>query len=136
MHGACGLKAMLMITLCRLNGIPARWQSGWIFEPAFADYDNMHDWGMIYFEPYGWLPMDPDYGLCESENEELKWFRLGGMDHGRLIFNDDFSDEFYPKKVHFRSETVDSQRGEVEWSGGNLYCDQWDYNMNYEIISE
>ncbi len=136
MHGDCGIKAMLMITLCRLNGIPARWQSGWHFEPAFANYDNMHDWGMIYFEPYGWLPFDPDYGLCESDNEELKWFRLGGMDNGRLIFNDNFSDEFYPKKIHFRSETLDSQRGEVEWAGGNLYFDQWDYDMNYEILSE
>lgn len=135
-HGDCGLQAMLMITLCRLNGIPARWQSGWIFEPAFADYHNMHDWGMIYYEPYGWLPMDPDYGILESDNEELRYFLLHGMDHGRLICNDDYSQDFYPMKIHPRSETVDSQRGEVEWRGGNLYFDQWDYEMKYEILSE
>lgn len=135
-HGDCGLQAMLFITLCRLNGIPAGWQSGWIFEPAFADYHNMHDWGMIYFEPYGWLPMDPDYGVLESDSEELKWFLLHGMDNGRLIFNDDFSRDFYPKKIHHRSEPIDSQRGEVEWCGGNLYFDQWDYEMKYETLSE
>ena len=30
-HGDCGEKTMLLITLMRMNGIPARWQSGWIF---------------------------------------------------------------------------------------------------------
>jgi len=24
---------------------------------------------------------------------------------------------------------VDLQRGEAEWSGGNLYFDQWDYDF-------
>jgi hypothetical protein len=28
-----------------------------------------------------------------------------------------------------RSEPVDFQRGEVEWRGGNLYFDKWDYHM-------
>jgi len=28
-----------------------------------------------------------------------------------------------------RSETVDFQRGELEWKGGNLYFDKWDYKM-------
>ena len=39
-----------------LNGIPARWQSGWIFSDG--DYNNMHDWGWLYLAPYGWVPMD------------------------------------------------------------------------------
>ncbi|UCH11818.1 MAG: hypothetical protein JSU61_04635 [Fidelibacterota bacterium] len=39
-----------------------------------------------------------------------------------------------PAKVHFRSETVDSQRGEVEWRGGNLYFDQWDWEFEWEEI--
>jgi transglutaminase-like putative cysteine protease len=133
-HGDCGIQTMLFITLCRLNGIPARWQSGWVFEPP--DYDNMHDWGMIYFEPYGWLPMDVTYGVLQTDNEELEWFNLHGMDNGRLIFNDGISDNFYPDKIYPRSETVDSQRGEVEWKGGNLYFDQWDWEMKYELLSE
>jgi len=28
-HGDCGIKTMTFMTLCRLNGIPARWESGW-----------------------------------------------------------------------------------------------------------
>ena len=57
------------------------------------------------------------------------------MDSYRLIFNDDFSVPFDPPKKHLRSETVDSQRGEVEWVGGNLYFDQWDWNMDWRIVS-
>ncbi len=131
-HGDCGIQTLLFITLCRLNGIPARWQSGWEFKPP---HDSMHDWGMIYFKPYGWVPMDVTYGLRKSADERLKWFYLNGMDSYRLIFNEDFSQPFYPEKKYMRSETVDSQRGEVEWAGGNLYFDQWRWKLDWEILS-
>ncbi|RKY56074.1 MAG: transglutaminase domain-containing protein [Candidatus Neomarinimicrobiota bacterium] len=130
-HGDCGMQTLFFITLCRINGIPAKWQSGWEFQPP---KDSMHDWGEIYFEPYGWLPMDVTYGLRETDNEELKWFYLNGMDSYRLIFNDAYSQNFYPAKIHARSETIDSQRGEVEWEGGNLYFDKWDYDLEWEVI--
>ena len=48
--------------------------------------------------------------------------------------NDDYSQALYPAKIHFRSETIDFQRGEVEWEGGNLYFDQWDYQFDVEVI--
>ena len=131
-HGDCGIKALTFITLLRLNGIPARWQSGWEFQPP---YDSMHDWGMVYFEPYGWVPMDVEYGLRDTADEKLKWFYLSGMDSYRLIFNDDYSQPLTPTKIHHRSETIDSQRGEVEWRGGNLYFDKWDWNMEFEVLS-
>ena len=130
-HGDCGIKGLTFITLLRLNGIPARWQSGWEFQPP---HDSMHDWGMVYFEPYGWMPMDVEYGLRKTDDKKLKWFYLSGMDSYRLIFNDEYSQPFTPAKIHYRSETIDSQRGEVEWSGGNLYFDQWDWNMEFEVL--
>jgi len=134
MHGDCGIKALTFITLCRLNGIPTRWQSGWYFKPPGEN--SMHDWGMIYFEPYGWMPMDVDFGLRKTDDEKFKWFYLSGMDSYRLIFNDDISEPFWPEKRYARSETVDSQRGEVEWNGGNLYFDQWSWNMKWELVSQ
>jgi len=130
-HGDCGIQTLFFITLCRINGIPARWQSGWELQPPD---DSMHDWGMIYFEPYGWVPMDVTYGLRKSSDPQLHWFYLSGMDSYRIIFNDDISQAFTPPKQHFRSETVDSQRGEVEWSGGNLYFDKWKWNFEWKII--
>lgn len=130
-HGDCGIQTLLFITLCRMNGIPARWQSGWEFQPPD---DSMHDWGMVYFAPYGWVPVDVTYGLRKSDDPKLKWFYLSGMDSYRLIFNDAYSQPIYPAKVHPRSETVDSQRGEVEWRGGNLYFEQWDWIFEWEVL--
>ncbi len=130
-HGDCGIQTMLFITLCRYNGIPARWQSGWEFKPPS---DSMHDWGMIYFKPYGWMPVDVTYGLRNSGDENFKYFYLQGMDSYRLIFNDGFAQRFAPPKKYIRSETVDSQRGEVEWDGGNLYFDRWQWDMQWEVL--
>lgn len=130
-HCDCGMHQIFFMTLCRLNGIPTRWQSGWTTD---ADYHGMHDWGEIYFEPYGWLPVDSDVGLVDSRNEQEKWFYLGGMDAYRLIVNDDYAQELYPAKIHYRSETLDFQRGEVEWEGGNLYFDQWNWDYDVEIL--
>ena len=63
-HGDCGEQTMLLMTLMRMNGIPARWQSGWTFTP---DGDNdIHDWAQIYLAPYGWIPVDVTYGRLES----------------------------------------------------------------------
>ncbi len=125
-HGDCGIKSMLFITLCRYNGIPAKWQSGWMLHPGFV---NLHDWSEIYFEGIGWIPVDQSYGLIDSDDNFVKYFYFGGIDAYRLIVNDDFSQPLYPAKIFPRSETVDFQRGEVEWRGGNLYFDEWDYDM-------
>ena len=51
----------------------------------------------------------------------------------RLFGEGAFSQAFVPAKQHPRSDTVDSQRGEVEWRGGNLYFDQWDYKFEAQV---
>lgn len=130
-HGDCGIKTITFMTLCRYNGIPTRWQSGWMLHPGEV---NLHDWGQVYFEGYGWVPVDQSFGLQNSENEKVKYFYLGGLDAYRFIVNDDYSQPIFPLKVYPRSETVDFQRGEVEWKGGNLYFDQWDYHMDVEYL--
>jgi transglutaminase-like putative cysteine protease len=129
--GDCGQVTLLFITLMRYNGIPARWQSGWMMHPGDV---NLHDWSEIYFEGLGWVPVDMSFGMRKSENEAVKWFYLGGIDSYRLIVNSDYGQPLFPAKSWLRSETVDFQRGEVEWRGGNLYFDQWDYNMEVEYL--
>lgn len=130
-HGDCGEQTLLLITLLRLNGIPARWQSGMMFTDG--DYWNLHDWGQLYIAPYGWMPMDVTFGRLDSPDPQLAGFYLGGLDGYRVAFNSDYSRPFVPAKTHFRSETVDLQRGEAEWRGGNLYFDQWDYDFEWTI---
>ena len=131
-HADCGQQTLLLMTLLRLHGIPARWQSGWIFSDGA--YDNMHDWGWLYLAPYGWLPMDVTFGRLQSGEPALDSFYLGSFDAYRVAFNDDYSQPFVPAKQHFRSETVDLQRGEVEWRGGNLYFDRWDYDFKATLL--
>ncbi|HEY5970796.1 MAG TPA: transglutaminase domain-containing protein [Pseudoxanthomonas sp.] len=131
-HADCGQQTLLLITLLRLNGIPARWQSGMVYSDG--DYDNLHDWGQLYLAPYGWVPMDVTTGRMDDADPQIADFYFGGRDAYRIAFNDDYSRELVPAKQHFRSETVDLQRGEAEWRGGNLYFDQWDYGFDWEML--
>ena len=133
-HGDCGMVALLLITLCRYNGIPAKWQSGFMTHPKNV---GMHDWAEVYFEGIGWVPIDPSFGGRKLfENRELDDFFLSGTDSYRLIVNEDFGSNLYPAKIHPRSETVDFQRGEVEWRGSNLYFNRWTWNLNVEYLDE
>ena len=126
-HGDCGQVTLLFLTLCRICGIPAHFQSGFMLHPGAW---NLHDWGEIYFEGVGWIPVDQSFGIpIFARNEAETWFFLGGIDAWRMIVNNDYGQPLVPQKQYPRSETVDFQRGEVEWAGGNLYFNQWDYTM-------
>lgn len=130
-HGDCGIQTFVFMTLCRYNGIPAKWQSGWMMHPPEI---NLHDWCEIYVDDYGWIPVDQSFGIKNYLNDSQKYFYLGGIDAYRLIVNDDYSKPLFPAKIFPRSETVDFQRGEVEWKGGNLYFDTWDYHMEVKYL--
>ncbi len=142
--GDCGQHGMLFIALCRMNGIPARWTTGWeSFEANTGN--NMHDWSEFYVEPYGWVPADADMAVIikqhghgeidTTQTAELAGWLFGNMDHFRLTVNGDFGRDLDPPKNDFRSETVDFQRGEVEAGGQNLYFDKWSYDMKIEPIA-
>lgn len=132
-HGDCGIQTMLFMTLCRFNGIPARWQSGWMLHPGSL---NLHDWCLIYTDQYGWIPVDQSFGIQNFDDPNMKYFYLGNTDNYHFIVNDGYSQNLFPAKVYPRSETVDFQRGEVEWKGGNLYFNNWDYDMKVEFLNE
>ena len=143
-HGDCGQVGLLFITMARYAGIPAKWQSGWMLHPGDV---NLHDWAEAYYEGIGWVPVDQSFGhvydqayMKDAANEEegrkaaeanddVYHFYTRGLDAYRYIVNDDYSGDFFPAKIHPRSETVDFQRGEVEWKGENLYFGRWKYKM-------
>jgi hypothetical protein len=89
----------------------------------------------VYYEGIGWVPLDQSFGLQNSENKQLKEFYISGIDEFRLIINDDFSSDFYPEKQFYRSEPIDFQRGELEWKGGNIYFNQWDYHLDITYLN-
>jgi len=139
-YGDCGQEALLFITLCRLNGVPARWQSGWNTVPGGK---TIHDWCEIYLPPYGWMPVDPYMGiwamryartLTPEQQQEIRDFYFGGLDQWRMAANSDHCQELSPPKKSLRSDTVDFQRGELEWGGHNLYFDQYDYELDVKEV--
>ncbi len=131
-HGDCGQVALLFITLARYNGIPAKWQSGFMMHPEGL---NLHDWAEVYFEGVGWVPVDQSFGRRDLNiGEDVRYFYANGIDAYRWIVNDDYSQPLFPAKTYPRSETVDFQRGELEWRGGNIYFDQWNWDIDVEYL--
>lgn len=139
-YGDCGQEAMLFITLCRLNGIPARWQSAWNTFPGDKD---IHDWSEIYLAPYGWVPVDPYMGLwamryattlAPEQRRQIRDFYFGGLDQYRMIANCDHAQTLTPPKQSMRSDNVDFQRGELECGDRNIYFDQYSYNLTLKEV--
>ncbi len=126
-RGDCGVQTLLFITLCRAAGVPARWVSGWVVYPSGW---NMHDWAEFYVEPHGWLPADCSRGWRDDEDPDVRHFFFGNSDAYRMIANVEACASFDPPTPHWRSDPVDNQRGEVQWEGGNLYYDDWDYTVS------
>jgi transglutaminase-like putative cysteine protease len=130
-RGDCGMQTLLFMSMLRYKGIPVRWQSGWMLP---EEGWTMHDWCEIYYEGTGWVPVDVTYDLQITKDPALRDFFMSGFDSYRLIINDGISGTLYPEKRFRRSEPYDFQRGEVEWSGGNLYFDKWKYELKFEYL--
>ncbi|PLV58059.1 transglutaminase-like domain-containing protein [Thermotoga sp. KOL6] len=117
LKGDCGFQALLFITMCRIAGVPARWQSGWYINPLFA---SPHDWALFYVEPYGWLPADLSFGGARKDIESFRRFYFGNLDGFRMVANDDFMKDFDPKTRFFRNDPTDNQIGEAEDDFGKV----------------
>jgi hypothetical protein len=82
----------------------------------------------------GWVPVDVSFKLQKSDDPRIREFYISGIDAFRLVVNKDYGRSFCPAKKWPRSEPWDFQRGELEWKGGNLYFDQWSWNMDVQYI--
>jgi transglutaminase-like putative cysteine protease len=139
-YGDCGQEAFLFITLCRLNGVPARWQSGWNTSPGST---TIHDWSEIYVAPYGWMPVDPYMGifamryantLAPDQKRQVRDFYFGGLDQYRMIANCDHNQNLTPPKQTIRSDDVDFQRGELEWGQHNIYFEDYSWELKWKEV--
>ena len=122
-RGDCGVMALTFITLCRIAGIPARWQSGLAVGPGKC---GCHDWAMFYIAPRGWMYADCSYGasMARAGEEELRRHYFGSIDPGRMVANRAFQAPFDPPMLGFRADPYDNQTGEVEADGVGLWGDQ------------
>lgn len=135
LKGDCGVQAILFITLCRLAGVPARWQSGFAADPASV---GCHDWAQLYVNQYGWLYADPSYGGSAYRAGDLeRWnYYFGNLDIFRTVFNSDLHQEFQPPKAHFRADPTDNQRGEAEYPHRGILPFEFQHNEDMLAFEE
>ena len=119
LKGDCGLQTLTFIVLCRIAGVPARWQSGLTVEP---DYVGGHDWAQFYADGWGWLFADLSYGgsAYRAGNETRHAFYFGNLDPARMAANRRYQAEIEPKKQQLRVDPFDNQGGEMEREGAQL----------------
>ena len=126
--GDCGVLALLFITLCRIAGIPARWQSGLYVTP---DHVGPHDWAQFYLEPYGWLWADCSFGVGAHRmgNEERRRHYFGNLDPLRMVANRAFYAQLTPPDEHWRNDPYDNQIGELVVNGQPLHGEALHYTL-------
>lgn len=112
--GDCGIQALMFITLCRIAGIPARWQSSLTASGAEG---GCHDWAQFWTKEYGWLFCDPSFGggAHDAGDEERRRFYFGNLDPFRMVANNTFQAQFTPAPSFLRNDPYDNQVGEAEW---------------------
>ena len=130
--GDCGIQALLFILLCRISGIPARWQSGLYTRPGDV---GSHDWAMFYVEPYGWLFADCSFGGSAGRmgDEERREFYFGNLDPYRMPSCCQFQADFCPPFHGMRIDPYDNQTGEAEYADRSLGADE--IETVHEVIS-
>lgn len=62
-EGDCSEFSYLFVALCRAAGIPAKINTGFAFQGDVKILDAAHMWAEYYIENYGWIPVDPSWGL-------------------------------------------------------------------------
>lgn len=62
-QGVCQDFAHVMLGMCRTHGIPARYVSGYFFNPNRApdEIEASHAWVEVYLPGYGWKGFDPTH---------------------------------------------------------------------------
>lgn len=81
--GVCQDFAHLLLGMCRSRGIPARYVSGYFYNPHKTPGDNeaSHAWTEIYLPGYGWKGYDPTHD-CVPDTRYIKL--AVGADYGDI----------------------------------------------------
>lgn len=131
LRGDCGVMALTFITMCRIAGIPARWQSGLYVSP---DYVGPHDWAMFYTDEFGWLWADCSFGSSARRegNEARRLHYFGNLDPWRMVANSQYQAELTPASNGVRWDPFDNQMGEATVEGRG--CDEDEMRRAIELV--
>lgn len=131
LKGDCGIQALLFITLCRIAGVPSRWQSGWYTTPEGV---FCHDWAEFYIPEKGWCFADCSFGGAGYKlGKRERWqYYFGSGDVFRTPNNNACQLKLNGKK-HYASDPIDNQRCEIETESGPL--ERSDIKWEGKVIS-
>jgi len=113
LEGDCDEQSNLIISLCRIVGIPAYLQCGCTYLPSKVEkrtrYDGRvsfeldrlgwHAWAMVYIPPWGWLPVDMTMGY--SKEDALRAIQTAAPQAlSTLISNNYFTKDYVSEANH------------------------------------
>ena len=64
--GVCQDYAHVMLAVCRLSNLPARYVSGYLYSPNAPEMAS-HAWVDVYLDGYGWRSFDPTHDCPQDE---------------------------------------------------------------------
>lgn len=68
-RGVCQDLTHIFLACARSLGIPARYVSGYLVQPASAgEQDASHAWAEAFLPPVGWVSFDPANGRCATQS--------------------------------------------------------------------
>lgn len=129
--GDCGFQALLFITMCRIAGIPARWQSGLYATPMTV---GSHDWAQYYVAPFGWLSADCSFGgsAFRQGDEKRRAYYGANLDPYRIPYASQFMHSFSREEEGLRDDPYDNQSGEV-FCGGRFLRSGKEFTVEYRL---
>lgn len=66
-YGVCQDHAHVFIAAARHAGLPARYVSGYLWEPRDTEYEASHAWAEAYIEGLGWVGFDVANRICPTD---------------------------------------------------------------------
>jgi transglutaminase-like putative cysteine protease len=66
--GSCRDLSWMLIHMLRMQGLAARFVSGYAFNPELDEGNELHAWVETYLPGAGWLGLDPSLGLFADQN--------------------------------------------------------------------
>jgi transglutaminase-like putative cysteine protease len=67
-RGVCQDFAHVLLAACRCVGIPARYVSGYLYDPTVeGDNAASHAWVDVFDDAYGWVALDPTHDREQTE---------------------------------------------------------------------
>ena len=123
----------VFVSMCRMCGVPARWQGGWAFSDYIEDSSIeteagviKHDWAIVNLQPYGWVYVDCGFArrsdniIIPGTDVLLKDFFFGNIDPCMVPTASAPAADLYPAKDYVRADEIYNYRGEAELVPGKM----------------